>query len=182
MKNAINELNAILESLRNNQKIDPSMDRHQRILDIDKAVGYLSDLTQCTAEEWEEKLKRDNPLIVVNPNGPYAKEFAIEQNRLDMEATNREESKLEPVVTQTFCVVDLARLCLKPQTYAWTEKELRLEIDRRKPAGYSLDKVEEGSDSYLRVATFKRIEDDDLGELDTSKACRLDNPECESCS
>lgn len=24
--------------------------------------------------------------------------------------------------------------------------------------------------------------DDDLGELDLSKACSLDNPECESCS
>lgn len=209
MKYAIHKLKQILES---DQILFP-VEREQ----IERAIFYLSDITQCTSEEWDLNPELNGLLRIKTidglkvEDGPYAKEFAIEQHRLDMEATNREEAALKPVVTQTFCVVDLARLCTKPQTYVWTKKELWVEIDRRKPAGYSLDKVEEGSDSYLRVATFKRIvpieeqlyeqglignpesfevegrftvpNDDDLGELDPTKACDLSKEGgCESCS
>ena len=65
--------------------------------DVERAISYLSDLTQCT--EWELNPELDGLIKIKTidglkvEDGPYAKEFAIEQNRLDMEATNREEKK-----------------------------------------------------------------------------------------
>lgn len=164
-------------------------------LELDRLVMEYGD---------EEKLKRDNPLIVVDPNGPYAKEFAIEQNRLDMEATNREEKEVGVVPTAMEFIETRSNLGVVPDElpvgygcdYAGVvpiEEQLFKQGLIGNPQSFEAEgRFVVPVEIPLQYQTCKHgtafryhcdeCDDDDLGELDTSKACRLDNPECESCS
>lgn len=124
---------------------------HKPDADVERAISYLSDLTQCTAPEWELNPELDGLLKIKTidglkvEDGPYAKEFAIEQNRLDMEATNREEKEAGVVPEE----IPLQYQTCKHGT------AFRYHCDE--------------------------CDDDDLGELDPTKACGFGDEGCTSC-
>ena len=139
MKHAINELTAILESLRTNQKIDPSMERHERIVGIEMGIAVLQSVY---SGDWELKMTDKNPYN-----------------------ENVEPSEKGEIV---------------PATAFYYDNPI---LDESKRLSCLLEPDQEPREKVDREEAFSKFEEnwEDLGELDTSKACSLENPECESC-